>query len=50
MTLRDIETDPVDCRKMMDWMTQAGVTVESIENPPSHTCSVCQPVDLHVAA
>ena len=50
MTRHNVETDPSDCLKIMEWMAEAGVTIELIENQSTHACSVCQPADLHVAA
>ena len=49
-TRRQVEDDPADCRYLLEWMAEAGVTVDSIETGPAHTCSTHRPVDLHVAA
>lgn len=48
--LPNVNTEPTDCREIVEWLAEAGVTVDLIENPSAHTCSVCRPVDLHVAA
>lgn len=49
-TSRTVEDDPADCRYLLAWMAEAGVTVDSIETRPVHTCPAHRPVDLHVAA
>lgn len=50
LNLRDINPDPSDCLKTVEWMAEAGVTIEVIENRSTHSCPVCEPADLHVAA
>lgn len=47
---RNADTDPTDFRKVTEWLAQAGVTVDLVEDKPAHACSVCRPRDLHVAA
>lgn len=44
------DTHSNDCREIVDWLAEGGITVESVEQGPADACSVCQPVDLHVAA
>ena len=47
---RNADTDPTDCRRITEWLAEAGVTVDRIEAGPGHSCPVCRPRDLHVAA
>jgi hypothetical protein len=46
----NIEVDPADCRYLIEWMSEAGIIVDSIETGPAHVCSACRPADLHAAA
>lgn len=50
MNRRNVDPDPSDCLNVVEWMAEAGVTIEVIENRSAHSCSVCEPADLHVAA
>ena len=45
-----VEPDPTECRKIVEWMAEAGITVDGIETRTAHTCTVCRPVEFHVAA
>ena len=45
-----LDTPSTDCREIVEWLAQAGVTVESVEKGPADACPVCRSVDLHVAA
>lgn len=39
-----------DCRELVEWLAEGGITVESVEQEPADACPVCRPIDLHVAA
>jgi len=39
-----------DCREIVEWLAEGGITVESVEQRPADACPVCRPIDLHVAA
>ena len=45
-----VDTHSRDCREIVEWLAQGGITVESVERGPADACGVCQPIDLHVAA
>ena len=47
---RNADAEQTDCRRITEWLLEAGVTVERIEAGPAHSCPVCRPRDLHVAA
>lgn len=47
---RNVENDPADCTYILEWMTEAGITVDHVETRPAHVCPACRPADLHVAA
>ena len=44
------DTHSNDCREIVEWLAQGGITVESVEQGPGDACEVCRPIDLHVAA
>ncbi len=45
-----VDCHPTDCQEIVEWLAQGGITVELVEERPADACSVCPPVDLHVAA
>ena len=45
-----VDNPSTDCQEIVEWLAQGGITVESVEKRPADACSVCQPIDLHVAA
>ncbi len=45
-----VETTPTDCREVIEWLAEAGVTVDMVETQPTSACTVCPPIKLHVAA
>lgn len=44
------DTHSSDCREIVEWLAEGGITVESVEQGPADACPVCRPIDLHVAA
>ncbi len=45
-----VDDPSTDCQEIVEWLAQGGITVESVEKRPADACSVCRPIDLHVAA
>ena len=50
MTHNTVDNPSADGQEIVEWLAQGGITVESVEKRPADACSVCRPIDLHVAA
>ena len=50
LTHSTVDNPSTDCQEIVEWLAQGGITVESVEKKPADACSVCRPIDLHVAA
>ena len=46
---RPTHPDPTDSRKIAEWLAEAGITVDLVEDAPDK-CPLCRAPELHVAA